>query len=267
MEPFISVPVSLADDQELTVREIAVFVIIAKHANYRTRETFVGQDTIASRLSVSVDTVQRAIKRLAERGHIVIHRKWVPKEGAPNGGTTRNIYEVPERNRTPAASVKKLKKVDRSRTDAVSVPKAENRTPVKRSRTSAVTVKRLKKVAAPKPQTETADRSRTHAALTRSTSNQKTSGTKKILVVPKKKVVSQRDSLSERRPLMRKVGNAMSEEVMRILSKRARPLRFGEVLEHGNWDNTQTQKVKKALDHLTKTRQVNFDGKCWKAEN
>jgi len=80
-----------AYDRRLKPSDFRIAFTIAQHANEKTGKAFPSQETIADLTGTSLDTVQRAVKLLAETGWLKLRRSrgYDPKKKT---WETRNIY-------------------------------------------------------------------------------------------------------------------------------------------------------------------------------
>lgn len=86
--PFAVVPVALLGDTDVSDRAVRVWCAVASYADRETGEAFPFQETLAERLGVSVDTVQRGIRVLVQTGWLSVRPRMV--EGRKCG----NVYTV-----------------------------------------------------------------------------------------------------------------------------------------------------------------------------
>lgn len=92
------VPVAVLADTTINDRAFRVWCSIATFADYTTGETFAAQASIAERMGVSVDTVQRAMKQLVGAGWLLVTPRLI------SGRKVGNIYTIVNGNRSSAAS-------------------------------------------------------------------------------------------------------------------------------------------------------------------
>jgi DNA-binding Lrp family transcriptional regulator len=78
----------MANDKRLPHVAVRVGIIVGTYFNSGDASTFVGQGTIAKRLSISRRAVTTAIKRLVDTGHLISKR----------GGRASNTYSMPVEN-------------------------------------------------------------------------------------------------------------------------------------------------------------------------
>ena len=88
--PFALVPLWVVDEPEVTPLDVAVYIAIKRHADSHG-EAYPSRATIAEVAGVSVDTVDRAVKRLIDIGALdkEVRRK-------RNGEPTSNLYTIHE---------------------------------------------------------------------------------------------------------------------------------------------------------------------------
>ena len=85
---FVMVPNWLIDDSDLTLHELAVYMVLLRFRDHKTGECFPSLSTIADRARVSRETVKRTIPQLEKKGMVKVSRK---KQGTKN---LPNLYRV-----------------------------------------------------------------------------------------------------------------------------------------------------------------------------
>lgn len=90
---FAMIPAHAIDDPDLTLVELRVLGVIAYHSD-RRRAAWPKQQTIADRLKITRETVNRAVKRLAGKGLIEVRRQFRP-DGGQRGSLYVVKYDVP----------------------------------------------------------------------------------------------------------------------------------------------------------------------------
>lgn len=90
---------------ELPSNTYKVYCVLAKYANYRTRECFVSKKTIAAEAKVSLSTVLRSLKVLCEQNLISVVSRF-----RENGRQTSNLYKLLD---NPQISTKEAPKPDK----------------------------------------------------------------------------------------------------------------------------------------------------------
>ena len=88
--PFVVTPLWVVDHPDVTPLDVAVYVAIKRHAD-GDGEAYPSRARIAELAKVSVDTVDRAVKRLIEIGAL---EKEVRRK--KNGDPTSNLYTIHE---------------------------------------------------------------------------------------------------------------------------------------------------------------------------
>lgn len=75
-EPFVMIPVRLLKDRRLrrTPAAITIYGLIFKHER-REKTPYIGRTRLAEETGCSVDTVDRAIRKLIETGWLIIERR------------------------------------------------------------------------------------------------------------------------------------------------------------------------------------------------
>lgn len=86
---FAIIPADAIDDLKLTATDLRVLGVIAYHAN-RDRSAWPKQKTIAARLKLTREAVNRSLKRLKQRGYVEI-----TPQSRRDGGQRENVYYVP----------------------------------------------------------------------------------------------------------------------------------------------------------------------------
>ncbi|MDQ1130675.1 helix-turn-helix domain-containing protein [Microbacterium sp. SORGH_AS_0888] len=71
---FVMLPNWLIDDSDLTLHELAIYIVLLRFRNPQTGKWTVGMTTIADRARVSRETVKRTIPKLEQRGFISVRR-------------------------------------------------------------------------------------------------------------------------------------------------------------------------------------------------
>lgn len=85
---FVMIPNWLIDDSDLTLHELAVYMVLLRFRDHKTGECFPGLSTIAKRARISLRTVVRTIPELEKKGMIQVSRR---KQGTKN---LPNVYKV-----------------------------------------------------------------------------------------------------------------------------------------------------------------------------
>lgn len=93
---FVRLPNWLIDDSDLSLHELAVYVVLLRFRNPKTGTCHPGMTTIADRARMSRDTVKRTIPTLEAKGLIRVNRKKV------DGRNLVNEYTVAVATETPA---------------------------------------------------------------------------------------------------------------------------------------------------------------------
>ena len=88
--PFVITPLWVVDHPEVTALDVAVYIAIKRHAD-SAGEAYPSRARIAEVAKCSVDTVDRAVKRLIDIGAL---EKEVRRK--PNGDPTSNMYTIHE---------------------------------------------------------------------------------------------------------------------------------------------------------------------------
>lgn len=86
---FTKVPHWLLDDSDLSLHELAVYLVLLRFRDPKNGTCFPGISTIADRARVSRKTVERVIPKLEERGIIDVKRRSSLKVNVPNEYTVR----------------------------------------------------------------------------------------------------------------------------------------------------------------------------------
>lgn len=86
---FAIIPADAIDDLSLTAMDLRVLGVIAYHAG-RDRTAWPKQSTIAARLKITREAVNRSIKRLKDRGFVE-----VTPQARKDGGKRESVYFVP----------------------------------------------------------------------------------------------------------------------------------------------------------------------------
>jgi len=71
----IQVPNNMTKNSKIEPRDLLVYSIIKKYVNYKTNETFVGLETIASDCNLTIPTVRKSINILKENEYITVTKK------------------------------------------------------------------------------------------------------------------------------------------------------------------------------------------------
>ncbi|MGF6824004.1 DNA-binding transcriptional MocR family regulator [Microbacterium sp. ZKA21] len=163
---FVRLPNWLIDDADLTLHELAVYIVLVRFRDPKTGTCFPGMTTIADRARISRKSVERAIPKLEARGMIRVRRRSTLTENKPN------VYEVALANETPAEIWTTSKRgrrvpkrprptdwesvgteVDPSPTDSQSVPTdSESVPPQTPSRPKKIQKKKIQQQALTQPQ-------------------------------------------------------------------------------------------------------------------
>lgn len=85
---FVRLPNWLIDDSDLTLHELAVYIVLLRYRDPKNGKCFPGMTTIADRARVSRETVKRIIPRLQQKQMIKVTKR---REGTKN---LPNVYEV-----------------------------------------------------------------------------------------------------------------------------------------------------------------------------
>jgi len=72
---FLKVSTKLITDKNLTANELRIYLYLLSLYNEEKQCSYPSIDVISERLNISVSTVKRSIKRLAELGYIVIEKR------------------------------------------------------------------------------------------------------------------------------------------------------------------------------------------------
>lgn len=90
IKPFTMVSNAVIESDALTKPvEIAVYVVICKHAGNRTRQSYLRVDTIAREAHSSDRVVRRSIKALEAAGFLKVTKNY-----RADGGHMHNTYEI-----------------------------------------------------------------------------------------------------------------------------------------------------------------------------
>lgn len=92
---FVRLPNWLLDDSDLTLHELAVYIVLLRFRDHKTGICFPGMSTIADYARVSRETVKRTLPRLEQKDMIRISKR---REGTKN---LPNVYEVAVAAETP----------------------------------------------------------------------------------------------------------------------------------------------------------------------
>lgn len=92
---FVRLPNWLVDDSDLSLHELAVYIVLLRFRDPKTGKCFPGMTTIADRARISRRAVMRAIEDLERREMIRVERRSSLKENKPN------VYHVALANETP----------------------------------------------------------------------------------------------------------------------------------------------------------------------
>lgn len=92
---FVRLPNWLIDDSDLTLQELAVYIVLLRFRDHKTGKCFPGMATIADCARVSRETVKRIIPKLEAKGMIKVTKR---KQGTKN---LPNLYEVALAAETP----------------------------------------------------------------------------------------------------------------------------------------------------------------------
>ena len=79
-EQYFKVDNALIDSGALSMQELAVYIVIARHINAKTQECFLGMQTIADKLNCMPKTARRYRDSLAEKGYIAVEKRYNPKK-------------------------------------------------------------------------------------------------------------------------------------------------------------------------------------------
>ena len=118
---FAAAPYELVDDETISPQAKAVYLVMDRHADYKTGATFVGKDRVARKCGYSKpDSIDRYLKELKDKGWISWKRRWrrstgkVDASGRPvyeySDSTgegfepTTNLYTVHDRVATPSTA-------------------------------------------------------------------------------------------------------------------------------------------------------------------
>lgn len=119
---FVRLPNWLVDDSDLSLYELAVYIVLLRFRDPKTGKCFPGMTTIADRARISRKSVERAIPGLEARGMIKVSRRSSLKENKPNVYTVALATEEPEFIWTKSARGRRVPKHPRT-TDSQSVGK------------------------------------------------------------------------------------------------------------------------------------------------
>lgn len=146
---FVRLPNWLIDDSDLTLNELAVYIVLLRFRDHKTGKCHPGMTTIADRARMSRKSVERAIPKLEARQMIRVERRSTLTENKPNvytvalaGETPKFVWEksargrrVPKHPRTPTDTESVGVEVEGLTTDTESVPTdRESRPPQTESR-------------------------------------------------------------------------------------------------------------------------------------
>lgn len=92
---FVRLPNWLIDDSDLTLQELAVYIVLLRFRDHRTGKCYPGMATIADSARVSRETVKRVIPKLEARGMVKVTKR---KQGTKN---LPNLYEIALASETP----------------------------------------------------------------------------------------------------------------------------------------------------------------------
>lgn len=92
---FVRLPNWLIDDSDLTLHELAVYIVLLRFRDPKTGKCWPGMTTIADRARVSRETVKRVVPRLEARGMVKVTRERIDGRNLPN------VYEVAVATETP----------------------------------------------------------------------------------------------------------------------------------------------------------------------
>lgn len=81
---FVRLPNWLIDESDLTLHELAVYIVLLRFRDHRTGKCFPGISSIADRARISTKSVHRAIKGLEDRHMIRVERRSTVTENRPN---------------------------------------------------------------------------------------------------------------------------------------------------------------------------------------
>lgn len=93
---FVRLPNWLLDDSNLSLNELAVYIVLLRFRNPRTGECFPGMTTIADRARLSTKTVARVIPMLETRQMIRVKRRSTITVNTPNVYTVALPDETPK---------------------------------------------------------------------------------------------------------------------------------------------------------------------------
>jgi hypothetical protein len=155
---FVRVPNWLIDDSDLTLHELAVYLVLLRFRDPSTGKCFPGMSTIADRARISRKTVERAIPKLETRGMIRVERRSSLQENKPNiytvalaDETPKFIWEkskrgrrIPARRPTDSESVGRA--VEFAPTDSQSLPTDSQSVPTDSESVDPQTPSRPKKI-------------------------------------------------------------------------------------------------------------------------
>lgn len=85
---FVKLPNWLIDDADLSLHELAVYIVLLRFRDHKTGTCFPGMSTIADCARISRESVKRTIPKLEARGMIRVTKR---KDGSKN---LPNMYEV-----------------------------------------------------------------------------------------------------------------------------------------------------------------------------
>lgn len=95
---FVRLPNWLLDDSDLSLHELAVYIVLLRFRDPKTGICFPGMATIADRARISRESVKRTIPLLEKKGMVNVRRR---RKGTKN---LPNEYEVALANETPQFS-------------------------------------------------------------------------------------------------------------------------------------------------------------------
>lgn len=118
---FVRLPNWLIDDSDLTLNELAVYIVLLRFRDHKTGKCHPGMTTIADRARMSRKSVERAIPKLEARQMIRVERRSTLTQNKPNVYTVALADETPKFVWEKSARGRRVPKHPRLPTDAESV--------------------------------------------------------------------------------------------------------------------------------------------------
>lgn len=124
---FVRLPNWLIDDSDLSLHELAVYMVLLRFRDHKTGKCHPGMTTIADRARISKRAVIRAIEGLERREMIQVHRRSTITDNKPNVYTVAVATEEPKFVWSQSARGRRIPK--RSPSDSLSPGQEEEAQP------------------------------------------------------------------------------------------------------------------------------------------